>query len=215
MLGTHNLPAFLLASLLLWLTPGPDTMYILARSVSQGRRAGLLSACGISTGLLVHTAFAALGLSALLATSAMAFNVVKLAGAFYLIYLGIDALRKRARPVETDDPAMPTAPASAWRVFRQGVLTNVLNPKVAIFFVAFLPQFVDPAAGRGPLSFLFLGMLFVVGGTIWSVALSLLASIATRAIRRNAATTGWLQRASGCLYIALGLNLLRSRPHPG
>ena len=96
MLGTHNLPAFLLASLLLWLTPGPDTMYILARSVSQGRRAGLLSACGISTGLLVHTAFAALGLSALLATSAMAFNVVKLAGAFYLIYLGIDALRKRA-----------------------------------------------------------------------------------------------------------------------
>jgi RhtB (resistance to homoserine/threonine) family protein len=215
MLGTHDLPAFLLASLLLWLTPGPDTMYILARSVSQGRRAGLLSGCGIGAGLLVHTAFAALGLSALLATSALAFNVVKFAGAFYLVYLGIEALRKR--PATLKPNGVPTAPAQrvGWQVFRQGVLTNVLNPKVAIFFLAFLPQFVDPEAGRGPLSFLFLGMLFVVGGTLWGLVLSLSASRATQAFRNNAAAMEWVQRASGCLYIALGLNLLRSKPQPG
>jgi threonine/homoserine/homoserine lactone efflux protein len=209
MLGTHDLPAFLLASFLLWITPGPDTMYILARSIAQGVRAGVMSALGIGGGILIHTALAAFGLSALLAASAVAFQVVKLAGAAYLIYLGIQALRSQARL-----SAPETAAATPWRIFRQGVMTNALNPKVAIFFLAFLPQFVDPAAGLGPIPFLLLGGLFVAGGTLWCLGLAAGAARATRAIRRHGGFMVWLERLSGCVYIALGLNLLRSRPQP-
>jgi threonine/homoserine/homoserine lactone efflux protein len=209
MLGTHDLPTFLLASFLLWITPGPDTMYILARSIAQGMRAGVLSALGIGCGILVHTALAAFGLSALLATSAAAFQVVKLAGAGYLIYLGVQALRK---PGKLAAPAVDAA--APGRIFRQGVLTNALNPKVAIFFLAFLPQFVDPAAGLGPMPFLLLGGLFVSGGTLWCLFVATGAARATRAIRRNAGLMTRLERLSGCVYIALGLNLLRSSPQP-
>jgi threonine/homoserine/homoserine lactone efflux protein len=209
MLGTHDLPAFLLASFLLWITPGPDTMYILARSIAQGMRAGALSALGIGCGILIHTALAAFGLSALLATSAAAFQVVKVAGAGYLIYLGIRALRTPSQPATPEVDA-----ADPGRIFRQGVWTNALNPKVAIFFLAFLPQFVDPAAGLGPLPFLLLGGLFVSGGTLWCLLVAAGAARATRAIRQNAAVMTWLERLSGCVYIGLGFNLLRSRPQP-
>jgi threonine/homoserine/homoserine lactone efflux protein len=210
MLGTHDLPAFMLASFLLWITPGPDTMYILARSIAQGMRAGILSALGIGCGILIHTALAAFGLSALLATSAAAFQAVKVAGAGYLIYLGIQALRKPGRPGA--EPEID--PADPGRIFRQGVLTNALNPKVAIFFLAFLPQFVEPAAGLGPLPFLLLGGLFVSGGTLWCLLVAAGAARMTRAIRQNAGVMTWLERLSGCVYIGLGLNLLRSRPQP-
>jgi threonine/homoserine/homoserine lactone efflux protein len=210
MLGTHDLPAFLLASFLLWITPGPDTMYILARSLSQGLRAGVMSVLGISTGIMIHTAGAAFGLSALLATSAVAFEVVRYGGAFYLIYLGIQALRKRQATLATPEVIR----TGTWRIYRQGMLTNVLNPKVALFFLAFLPQFIDPVAGRGPTPFLFLGCLFVVGGTLWCLGVVAMSVRATRAIRRNASVVAWLERVSGCVYIGLGLNLLRSRPHP-
>jgi threonine/homoserine/homoserine lactone efflux protein len=161
MLGTHDLPAFILASLLLWITPGPDTMYILARSIAQGLRAGVMSAFGIGCGILIHTAFAAFGLSALVATSAAAFRLVKLAGAGYLVYLGVQALRASGT-LSTPE----IAAAGLGRIFRQGILTNALNPKVAIFFLAFLPQFVDPTAGLGPVPFLLLGGVFVFGGTL-------------------------------------------------
>jgi threonine/homoserine/homoserine lactone efflux protein len=208
MLGTHDLWAFLLASVLLWITPGPDNLYILARSIAQGRRAGLVSALGIGSGVLVHTLAAALGLSAILATSAWAFLAVKVAGAAYLIYLGVAALRRPVAPL-----ASPTLdPASPWVVYRQGVLSNILNPKVAVFFLAFLPQFVDPGAGGGPLPFLLLGGLFVTGGTLWCVLFALGASTATSALRRSPRLLVGLERLSGCVYIALGLNLLRSRP---
>jgi threonine/homoserine/homoserine lactone efflux protein len=210
MVGTHDLWAFLVASFLLWLTPGPDTMYILARSIAQGRRAGLMSSLGIGSGLLIHTLLAAFGLSAVLAASAWAFAVVKTAGAVYLIYLGIQAFRKNMRTLAAPE----LSPMGNWRVYRQGVVSNTLNPKVAIFFLAFLPQFVDPAAGLGPVPFLFLGAIFVVGGTLWCLGQAMCAASATRAIRRNPALLGWLERLSGCIYIALGLNLLRSKPQP-
>jgi threonine/homoserine/homoserine lactone efflux protein len=209
MLGTHDLPAFLLASFLLWITPGPDTMYILARSIAQGMRGGVLSALGIGCGILIHTALAAFGLSALLATSAAAFQVVKVVGAGYLIYLGIQALR---RPGKLATPEVVAADPG--RIFRQGVLTNALNPKVAIFFLAFLPQFVDPSAGLGPLPFLLLGGLFVSGGTLWCLLVATGAARVTRTIRRNVGAMSWLERLSGCVYIGLGLNLLRTRPQP-
>jgi len=210
MVGTHDLWAFLAASFLLWLTPGPDTMYILGRSIAQGRRAGVMSALGIGSGLLIHTLLAAFGLSAILAASAWAFAAVKTAGALYLIYLGLQALRKKVGTLAAPD----LSPLGSWRVYRQGVVSNTLNPKVAIFFLAFLPQFVDPAAGLGPMPFLFLGAIFVVGGTLWSLGQAVCAASATRAIRRNPALLGWLERLSGCVYIALGLNLLRSKPQP-
>jgi len=185
-------------------------MYILARSVAQGRRAGVMSALGVGSGLLIHTLLAAFGLSAILAASAWAFAVVKIAGAGYLIYLGFQALRKRVGPLDASDLSQ----IGSWRVYRQGVVSNTLNPKVAIFFLAFLPQFVHPAAGLGPMPFLFLGAIFVVGGTLWSLGQAVCAASATRAIRRNPGLMWWLERLSGCVYIALGLNLLRSKAQP-
>ena len=122
MVGTHDLWTFLVASFLLWLTPGPDTMYILARSVAQGRRAGVVSALGIGSGLLIHTLFAALGLTAILAASAWAFAAVKTAGAAYLIYLGLQALRRKVGPLAA--PAL--SPVGSWRVYSQGVVSNTL-----------------------------------------------------------------------------------------
>jgi threonine/homoserine/homoserine lactone efflux protein len=211
MLGTHDLPTFLLASLLLNVTPGPDTLYIVSRSVSQGRRAGFVSALGISTGCLVHTALAAFGLSAVLSTSATAFEAVKIAGALYLIYLGIRALRNR--PATTGNAPPPPRPALA--LYRQAVTTNVLNPKVALFFLAFLPQFIVPDSGLGPVPFLALGSLFVAQGTLWCVLVVLFASRATEAIRTSGRAALMLERLTGVVFIALGLNLLRARPHPG
>ena len=210
MFGTHGLWAFLAASFLLWLTPGPDTMYILARSIAQGRRAGVMSALGIGSGLLIHTLLAAFGLSAILAASAWAFAAVKTAGAAYLVYLGLKTLRGKIGPLATQE----LSSVSSWRVYREGVLCSTLNPKVAIFFLALLPQFVDPAAGLGPMPFLFLGAIFVAGGTLWCLGQAMCAASATRTIRRNPALLRWLERLSGCVYIALGLDLLRSKPQP-
>lgn len=210
MLGVHDLWTFVAASFLLWITPGPDTMYILARSIGQGRRAGVMSALGIGTGILIHTLLAAFGLSAILAASAWAFAVVKIGGAVYLIFLGIQALRKKAGSLDTPD----LEPVSNWRVYRQGVLSNTLNPKVAIFFLAFLPQFVDPAGGRGPMPFLVLGAVWVVGGTLWCLGQAMFAASATQSIRRNPVLKRRLERLAGCVYIALGLNLLRSKTQP-
>jgi threonine/homoserine/homoserine lactone efflux protein len=210
MFGLHDLPTFLLASFLLWITPGPDTMFILARSITYGSRVGALSVLGISTGIMVHTAFAAFGLSALLAASAAAFGVVKFAGALYLVFLGIQALRKKSHGLTT-----PQANTSGlWRIYRQGVTTNVLNPKVAIFFIAFLPQFVYTRRYPGAVPFLLLGGIFVLGGTLWCLGVSLCAAKATRTIRSNPRALVWLERLSGCVYIGLGLNLLRVKPEP-
>jgi threonine/homoserine/homoserine lactone efflux protein len=210
MTGTHDLPAFLLASFLLWITPGPDTMFILARSIAFGPRAGVLSVLGISTGILVHTAFAAFGLSALLATSATAFNLAKFAGALYLIVLGIQSLRRNPHGFDTT----VTEATDRWRIYRQGVTTNVLNPKVAIFFLAFLPQFVDTRTYPGPLPFLLLGGIFVIGGSLWCLGVAMTAAKATRVIRSNPHAMVWLKRLTGWVYIGLGLNLLRAKPQP-
>jgi threonine/homoserine/homoserine lactone efflux protein len=213
MLGTHSLATFMLASLLLNVTPGPDTLYIVSRSVAQGRRAGVWSVLGISTGCLVHTASAAFGLSALLAASATAFEAVKVAGALYLVYLGIKALtRKRTATAEVSS-APPPEPALA--IYRQGVVTNVLNPKVALFFLAFLPQFVVPGSGLGPLPFLLLGLLFVTQGTLWCLLVVLFASFATEAIRSNGKAASALEKLTGVVFIGLGVNLLRTKPQPG
>jgi threonine/homoserine/homoserine lactone efflux protein len=208
MLGTQNLLLFFASGILLNLTPGQDTFYILGRSLAQGRRAGLLSVAGISSGSIIHTFAAAFGLSALLATSAQAFFMVKMAGAAYLTYLGLRMLFHR-----TANAAQPTAfdHESDWAIYRAGFLTNLLNPKVALFFMAFLPQFVAPTPGSTVVAFLFLGGLFICTGTIWCVVLAWCGSAISGRLRENPSAGALLKRASGAVFVGLGMRLAASR----
>lgn len=197
MFGTHDLAVFVISGLLLNITPGADSLYIATRSASQGVRAGVAAVVGIGLGCCVHVVAAALGLSAILATSARAFTVVKWVGAAYLVYLGLSMLRRCA----TQAPAS-VAPAPWRTVVAQGFLTNVLNPKVALFFLAFLPQFVLPSAANKPLAFLFLGLIFAVNGVLWCLFL------AWAAARVGTLGVGpWFSRGVGALFVALGLRL--------
>lgn len=208
MFGTQHLALFVFSGLLLNLTPGQDTLYIVGRSVSQGRRAGVYSALGISAGAVIHTFAAAFGLSAILAASAQAFVVVKLAGAAYLIYLGIQMLRERAAK---SDSAPVFSPERPWAIFRAGLLTNVLNPKVALFFLAFLPQFVAPTADSRVLAFLFLGGVFVFNGTLWCLVLVWGASAMSHRLRERPGTGQLLKRATGAIFVGLGVKLAVSK----
>ena len=196
---------FLVAALLLNLTPGADMMYVVARSVGQGRLAGVCSAFGISGGSLVHTVFAAVGLSALLMQSATAFQIVKYGGAAYLLYLAW----KIWRSADSAAQIAQRQPASLVKVFFEGVVTNVLNPKVALFVIAFLPQFVDPGSGAVAGQILFLGGLFNLGGTIINVAVALLFGWVRTLVVRESRSPGRLaraiQRTSACCLAAMGL----------
>jgi threonine/homoserine/homoserine lactone efflux protein len=207
MFGTQHLALFVTSGLLLNITPGQDTLYIVGRSISQGRRAGLFSVLGISCGSVVHTCAAAFGLSAILATSAQAFTIVRLAGAAYLIYLGVRMLLDRSReltPGRFDHE-------STWPIFRAGFTTNLLNPKVALFFMAFLPQFVDPAATSKTLAFLILGAVFIVNGTLWCLVLAFGASAMSRRFRDSPSAAVVLRRATGGLFVGLGIRLATSK----
>lgn len=200
----HDFGIFLAAGILLNLTPGQDTLYIVGRAVAQGRAVGIASALGVGAGCLVHTAATAVGLSAVLAASSGAFTVLKLAGAAYLIYLGVGLMVSRTS-VHDDVPA--ASPVSNLTAFKQGVITNVMNPKVALFFLAFLPQFIDPESSTKIAAFVVLGLTFVATGTLWCVALALSAAAARDAFVPSARTSLWLTRAAGLLFVALGARL--------
>jgi len=204
MFGIHNFVLFITTGILLNLTPGPDTLYILGRSIAHGRRAGVASALGISVGSIFHTGAAALGLSALLATSAWAFTFVKLAGAAYLIFLGVRALLEKQTELSLPGHFKRNSASAA---FRQGIVTNILNPKVALFFLAFLPQFIESNAPSKTLAFLLLGLTFVVTGTIWCLILAWFSSAFSARLRESPRVTAWLNRAVGSLFIFLGLRL--------
>jgi threonine/homoserine/homoserine lactone efflux protein len=206
--GTQHLALFIVSGLLLNITPGQDTLYIVGRSLSQGRRAGLLSVLGISSGSAVHTLAAAFGLSAILATSATAFVAVKMLGAAYLVYLGLRMLLDRA---PTAGDATRFTPESGWAIYRAALLTNVLNPKVALFFMAFLPQFVAPTTESRILPFLFLGALFIFNGTLWCLVLVWGASTVSRRLRGRESTGVILKRATGALFVGLGVRLAVSK----
>ena len=210
MLGIHDYGLFLTAGVLLNLTPGQDTMFIIGQSLTGGLRAGVAAAVGIALGTVCHTLAAALGLSAILATSALAFSVVKLLGAAYLIYLGARLLLVRAAPVGADfkAPAATVAPRS---VLRQGILTNILNPKVALFFLAFLPQFIDPASPTKTLAFLILGATFIATGLLWCLVLAAAAARLQAFFQRNPNVRTLIDRAVGGLFIALGARLAWTR----
>jgi len=200
--SSNDLLLFMTATVILLLIPGPAVLYVLARSVDQGRKAGLASCSGIATGSLVHVMAATLGLSALLLSSAVAYSMVKYAGAAYLFYLGIKKLRER--PLADGEvkhvPALPLR-----RVYTQGVLVEALNPKVAIFFFAFLPQFVNPARGHVSLQFFALGMLFTLMGFTTDSAWALTAGSAAGWLRRNRTFIRNERYVSGTVYLGLGM----------
>jgi RhtB (resistance to homoserine/threonine) family protein len=204
MFGIHDFALFITAGVLLNLTPGPDTIYILGRSVAQGREAGIASALGISVGSIFHTSAAALGLSAILATSALAFGTIKLLGGAYLVFLGIKMILDRRRKLSLPSNFRRRTTVAA---FRQGILTNILNPKVALFFLAFLPQFIDPASSAKVVAFLLLGFTFVTTGTIWCLVLAWFASVFSERLRKNETISQWLNRTAGALFVFLGLRL--------
>lgn len=205
MFGIHDFGLFIASCLLLNITPGPDTFYILGRGLAQGRAAGIASALGIGTGALVHTLAAACGLSALLAASASAFFVIKLAGALYLVYLGARMLLGKA--AMTSALTTNFANSGFGATFRQGLLTNVLNPKVALFFLAFMPQFINAGSPSKFAAFLVLGLCFVTTGTLWCLGLALVSARLGDRLRESPRFSTVLNRAAGALFVALGVRL--------
>ncbi len=206
MLGIHDIWLFVLSGLLLNITPGPDTAYIIGRSVQIGWRGGVAAALGICAGCLVHVFAAAIGLSALLAASSTAFTIVKWAGAAYLLYSGIQMLRWKAPEnllaTSVDKPAIKLS-----QVFWQGALTNALNPKVALFFLAFLPQFVDADAPQKALAFMVLGMMFIGTGGTWCLLVAVFAARAARRVRQSGTALVWINRTLGGVFVYLGIRV--------
>ena len=206
MLGIQELWLFIVSGVLLNVTPGPDTAYIVGRSVQSGWRGGAAAALGISTGCLVHVLAAAIGLSALLAASSAAFTMVKWAGAAYLCFMGVKMLLSRPHA-----PVMDAAPASGAiplrQIFWQGALTNALNPKVALFFLAFLPQFVAAEAPHKALAFVLLGLIFIFNGTLWCLGVAAFAASAAGRIRQSGRVLLWIDRALGGLFVYLGVRI--------
>jgi threonine/homoserine/homoserine lactone efflux protein len=209
MLGIHNYWLFIATAVVLIITPGQDTFFILGRSLAGGRAAGIAAALGITAGSVIHTFLAALGLSALLATSQYAFMAVKFAGATYLIYIGVRALLSRSA-------ALPGAQESPdgdgrWSAFRQGIISNLLNPKVALFFLALMPQFIGAGSTNKVGAFLALGLTFVTLGVMWCLVLAIAAARLRGAFLRRPSMATILNRVAGAMFIALGLKLATAR----
>ncbi len=200
MLDWSKLSLFISVTLILVFMPGPNTLYIIARSIQQGRRAGVVSSFGVQVGSLVHIAAAAFGLSALLLSSALAFSVVKYAGAAYLIYLGLKTLLTKERMGQGQEVKR----ASLRRVFYQGVVVNLLNPKTALFFFAFLPQFIDVARGRVIMQIISLGAILVILGTLSDMMYALAAGSIGSWLRGNLRFLRAQRYFAGSIYLGLG-----------
>jgi len=212
MIGIQDFWLFLAAGLLLNVTPGPDMALIAARSASGGARAGVAAALGVAAGCFVHIAAAAAGVSAVLAASATAFTVLKWVGAGYLVYIGLAMLLAARGSAPAPAGEAPGASASLRSAFRQGFLTNVLNPKVALFFLAFLPQFIDAAAPSKVAAFIVLGLVFNLTGTAWNLAVAWGAGRLAQTTP-VAATRQWLERLLGAMFVGFGVRLaLSERP---
>lgn len=206
MFGIENYLGFILAGIVLNITPGADSIYIMTRSIAQGKRAGIYSVLGVSTGGLIHTVFASFGLSIILAKSAFAFMIVKYLGAAYLIYLGIKMLFEKNNLFESKTQNFDKL--SLGKIYRQGLITNILNPKVALFFLAFLPQFIEPQYTNSAIPFLILGVTFMTTGTLWCLFLAYASSLITKTLRNNDRIGKILQKVSGLIFIGLGAKLL-------
>jgi threonine/homoserine/homoserine lactone efflux protein len=201
MFGMIHYEMFLVASIILNITPGSDTIYVLSRSIAQGRLTGIYSVLGTSAGCVIHTVLAALGLSVILAQSALVFMMVKIAGAVYLGYLGVTMLLAK----DTLAAAPAKEEMSHKDTFWQGLIIDVLNPKVALFFLSFLPQFIDPQNHYGIIPFLILGLTFIVTGALWLLCVVYFSAKVTTLLREK---TNMMNKVCGSIYLLLGVKLL-------
>ena len=206
MLGIENLWLFVASGILLNLIPGPDSVLIAGRAASQGFRAGSAAALGIGTGTLIHIIAAALGLSAILATSATAFTVVKVIGGVYLIYMAISMFKDQ----QGDGTTKTFGSTPLKKIYTQGVITNLFNPKVAIFFLSFMPQFISESSENKALAFFVLGLIFNVNGMIWCHFIAWASSSMSRKLSVNKAVRKWLNRFTASLFGVFGIRLLAS-----
>lgn len=205
MFGIEDLWLFVVSGIIMNVLPGPDSLYVVSRSASQGFRAGSVAALGIGAGTFVHIFAAAFGLSAILATSADAFTVVKIIGCIYLLYMGFTMVFGKTN--KQNSATTIKAIDSLSNVFYKGFLTNVLNPKVALFFLAFVPQFISFDAENKALAFIILGLIFNIGGMIWFHFLAWSSWSLGARIRQHSGLTKWLKRAAGGLFVYFGLRL--------
>ncbi|MEB9684732.1 homoserine lactone transporter [Bacillus thuringiensis serovar pingluonsis] len=207
MYGIINYEVFLLTGILLNLIPGADTMYIVGRSISQGRKAGVYSVLGIITGSLVHTLLVAFGLSIILTKSVLLFNTIKVIGVIYLVYLGIKMILDKTNVAFQDS----SNKLNIRKIYLQGLLTSLTNPKVSLFFIAFLPQFIDTKAS-GPMPFIILGLTFTVTGLLWCLFVAYFSSYVTKKLRGNQKIGMILNKVTGMIFIGMGLKLLQTKP---
>ena len=211
MFGIHDLTLFIISGFLLNIMPGPDSLLIMSRSASQGWRAGSVASLGIGSGVFVHVLAAALGLSAILASSATAFTVVKYVGAAYLVYIGLMALRSKTKneaPAEnTPSASSAVQPLSMRAIYWQGFLSNALNPKVALFFLAFVPQFISHTSSNTALAFIILGVIFNFNSMLWCHFLAISTALASKRLKVSKTVSGRLNKTIGVLFISLGVKL--------
>lgn len=200
--------AFLAAAVLLTLAPGPDNLMVLSLGMARGRRQGVAFGLGCAIGCLNHTLLAALGVSALIAASPLAFTALRIAGGLYLVWLGVQAIRNARSAVV---PADGATPESVGRLFRRGLVANAINPKVILFFLAFLPQFVDAARGHAAWQIAQLGLVFTLQGALLFGAIGWFAGSLGERLARNPMLGIWLDRAAGGIFVALGARLLAGR----
>jgi threonine/homoserine/homoserine lactone efflux protein len=203
--GVTDLGLFILAGVILNITPGVDLLYITSRSAAQGKKAGVVAALGIGAGCIVHVLAAALGLSMILVSSSVAFTAVKYLGAAYLVFLGLTTLLSLKHQEKVATQVVAVLPLT--KIFRQAILINILNPKVALFFMALLPQFVSPTAAHPALTFLFLGLLFNINGTVINVIMALFTSILASKLRSITVLPRFLKSLVGILFVVLGIRL--------
>ncbi len=205
MTGIIHFETFIITGILLNLTPGNDTIFILSRSMAEGRKVGIASVLGITTGSLIHTSMAAFGLSLIIAKSIILFNIIRYAGAAYLLYIGYKMLRSKTVLGEIDRTTHRSV--NLLKVYRDAIITNVLNPKVALFFIAFLPQFIDPQAGHTVLSFFILGITFTTTGAAWCMILAYFAAWIAAKLKQNRKFTNYINKTCGLVLIGLGIKV--------
>ncbi|MBW8184109.1 LysE family translocator [Shewanella nanhaiensis] len=208
MFGITDLWLFVISGIALNIMPGPDSLYVIGRSGAQGFRAGSTASFGIASGTLVHIFAAAFGLSAILATSATAFTVIKILGCCYLVYMGLSMILSRKDSAEGS--MIQPRPTSQRKIFSQGFLTNVLNPKVALFFLAFVPQFIAYDAPNKVLSFLILGLIFNINGMIWCHLLAWSSASVGRRVKQSRRVNQLMNQCAGALFICFGIKLALS-----
>lgn len=208
MIGIIHFETFLITGILLNLTPGNDTIFILSKSIGQGKKAGIVSSLGIATGSIVHTLLAAFGLSLIIAESILLFNLIKYAGAIYLCYMGYKMLTNKIG-FQTSE-IKKAAIVNYWKIYRDGIFTNLLNPKVALFFIAFLPQFIDPNLKETILPFVTLGTTFITTGAIWCFTLAIFASSIFSKLKDNKKIANAINKVCGLALIGLGIKVALS-----